>query len=70
MDDPAEPAGGETALSGGFVNGHDAANFERCRQLLLGCVGAVVIGCFADDFELRLGKLKFAASVILLDFAV
>ena len=70
MDDATEPTGGQPALPGGFVDGHDAADFERSRQLLFRGVSATVVGSFSDDLELRLGELKFAAAIVLLDLAV
>ena len=42
----------------------DAASFCSAES------AAAVLRRFADDFELRLGKLEFAAAVILLDLAV
>ncbi len=70
MNDAAKPARAQPALSNGFINGNDAADFERGCQLLFGGIGAAVFGSFADDFELRLSQLEFAAAVVLLDLAV
>ena len=70
MNNATEPAGGQPALPGGFVNGHDAADFERSGQLLFRGVSATVVGRLPDDLELGLGELKFAATVVFLDLAV
>ena len=70
VDDAPKPSGGQTALSSGLIDGHDATDFERCHQLLFRGIGAAVFSSFSNDLELRLGELEFAAAVVLLNLAV
>ena len=68
MDDATKPSRCQAALPGRFVDGHDAANFERsCQFLVRGIRGAIRL---PDDLELRLGELEFAAAVILFHLAI
>ncbi len=69
MNDAAKPARGELALASGFVDGDDAADFERVGNLLFCGAGVAVVGRVADDLELRLHELQLAVS-ILFDLAV
>jgi hypothetical protein len=62
----AKPAGGHAALPCRFVDGNDAAHFERCCGFVVRAVTAGV----AQHFKLRLHDLQLSAALVLFDFAV
>src|SRR6266581_4207748 len=64
----AKPARGQFALSRRFVNGHDAANFQRVGS---GCawIAGTVIG-IVQDFKLWLDYLQAAAAGIFFYLAI
>src|SRR5882757_3436731 len=67
--DATEPARSQFALSGGFVNGNDASDFERGGGFLFGIVGATFFVDVAENFKLRLDNLELALA-ILFHFAI
>src|ERR1700733_2177794 len=55
-------------LANRFVDGNDAADFERLSRFLFR--SATRFGRIAQDFKLRLDDLQLAASLVALHFAV
>src|SRR5208283_4032885 len=60
----AEPARGEAAIPGTFVDGNDATNFKRMPLLFLSTAIAVRRRGIVQDFELRLDDFEAVASAI------
>ena len=63
VDDAAEPARREPPLASGPIDGHDATNFERGRQLLFGGFGCALLAGISQDFKLWLYNLEFTAAI-------
>ena len=62
-DNPPKPARRQLALAGGFVDGNNSSDLERCGGLLLRFIGAALFVDVSQNFKLRLHDLQLPIAV-------